>query len=93
MSIVASDQTITQSGTVTINSKIVGSESVAVPTGKFTALKVAQTINLDMVMTMKGGSRPMKTTVTTTTWYTHDVGVVKSMSDKFTSMLTDFVKV
>jgi len=54
MSIAAGDQTITQSGTVTINSKIVGSESVAVPTGKFTALKVAQTINLDMVMTMKG---------------------------------------
>lgn len=93
MSIAAGDQTITQSGTVTIDSKIVGSESVAVPAGKFTALKVAQTINLDMVMTMKGGSRPMKTTVTTTTWYARDVGVVKSMSDKFTSMLTDFVKV
>ena len=93
MSITAGDQIITQAGTVTISSKIVNSENVSVPAGKFTALKVAQTINLDLMMKMTGGSRPIKTTVTTTTWYARDVGVVKSISDKVTSMLTDFVKV
>lgn len=93
MTIAAGDQTITQSGTVTINSKIVGSEVVAVPAGKFSALKVAQTIKLDMVMKMKGGSRPIKTTVSTTTWYARGVGVVKSLSGTTTALLTDFVRV
>ena len=93
MTIAAGDQTITQSGTVTINSKIVGSEVVAVPAGKFSALKVAQTINLDMVMKMQGGSRPIKTTVVTTSWYARGVGVIKSVSDTIISQLTDFVRV
>ena len=93
MSIAAGGQTVTQAGTVTINSTIVASESVSVPAGKFTTLKVSQTINLDMVMTMKGSSRPMKNTVTTTTWYGRDIGVVKSISGTTVSQLTDFVKI
>ena len=76
--------------TVKTASKTLSSENVSVPAGKFTALKVAQTIDLELVT--QDDTTPMKSTETTIAWYARGIGVVKSSSGKFTSMLTDFVK-
>jgi hypothetical protein len=85
-------QAMTQSGTMNISSKIVGQETIKVPAGTFSALKVTQTIQQDMQMSVGGKSTPMKNTITTTTWYAKNVGVVKSIASTITTQLLKFTK-
>jgi hypothetical protein len=80
------------SGTMTILSKIAAEESVKVPAGTFTTLKVTQTIGQDLTMSMGGKSVPMKNTITTTSWYARGVGLVKSVASTITTQLVEFGK-
>ena len=80
------------SGTMTIVSKITAEESVKVPAGTFTALKVMQTIQQDMTTIMGGKSIPMKNTITTTSWFARGVGLVKSVASTITTQLLKFTK-
>jgi hypothetical protein len=83
---------MTQSGTMTINSKIDGEDTIKVPAGTFTTLKVTQTIQQDMVMNLGGNSVPMKNTIVTTNWYARGVGLVKSVAATITTQLIKFSK-
>jgi hypothetical protein len=85
-------QTMTQSGTMKIESKIAAEETIKVPAGTFSALKVTQTILRDMQMSIGGKSTPIKNTITTTTWYAKNVGVVKSIASSITTQLLKFTK-
>lgn len=76
ISIAMGEQTIIQSGTMKINSKIVAQETVNVPAGTFTALKVTQTIAQDMLMSIGGKITPVKNTISTTSWYAKNVGLI-----------------
>ncbi|MCX7601576.1 MAG: hypothetical protein N2Z75_06520 [Meiothermus sp.] len=62
-------------------SKVVGQESVSVPAGRFTALKVESTQTSRGTMKMGGRSSPMNLTVKSTSWYAPNVGLVKSQSE------------
>jgi hypothetical protein len=85
-------QAMTQSGTMNISNKIVGQETVKVPAGTFSALKVTQTILQDMQMSVGGKSTPMKNTITTTSWFVKNVGLVKSVASTITTQLLKFTK-
>lgn len=92
ISVAMGEQTMTQSGTKKISSKIAAEETVKVPAGTFTALKVMQTINQDMMMTIAGKSTPVKNTITTTSWYAKNVGLIKSVASSITTQLMKFTK-
>jgi hypothetical protein len=92
ISVAMGQQTMTQSGMMKISSKIAAEETVKVPAGTFTALKVTQTIAQDMQMTIAGKSTPVKNTISTTTWYAKNVGVVKSIASSITTQLLKFTK-
>ena len=79
-------------GTMTIVSKIAAEESVKVPAGTFSALKVVQTIQQDLTMSVGGNSVPMKNTIATTNWYARGVGLVKSVASTITTQLVKFTK-
>jgi hypothetical protein len=66
ISVSMGQQAMTQSGTMKIDSKIEAQETVKVPAGTFTALKVTQTIQQDMQMSVGGKSTPVKNTIITT---------------------------
>ncbi len=83
---------MTESGTITIDSKINSEETIKVPAGTFTALKVTQTINQDMQMNLGGKSTPMKNTITATSWYVKNVGLVKSVVSSNTTQLVKLSK-
>ncbi|QQR61067.1 hypothetical protein IPH19_01210 [Candidatus Uhrbacteria bacterium] len=59
-----------------ITNKVTAEESVTVPAGTFTALKVEQTIQVESTI----AGRPFNTTSNSTAWYVKDVGLVKSVS-------------
>jgi hypothetical protein len=92
ISVAMGQQTMTQSGTMKIESKITAQETVKVPAGTFNALKVTQTIFQDMQMNLGGKSTPMKNTITTTSWYVKNIGLVKSVASTITSQLVKFTK-
>lgn len=92
ISIAMGQQTMTQSGTMKISNKIAAEETVKVPAGTFTALKVTQTINQDMLMNIGGKSTPVKNTITTTSWYAKNVGLIKSVASNITTQLMKFTK-
>jgi hypothetical protein len=81
-----------QSGKMTIDSKIEKEETIKVPAGTFTALKVTQNIKQDMTMDIGGKSTPIKNTFTTTSWYAKNVGLIKSMVSTTTTQLLKFSK-
>ena len=81
-----------ETGTEKVHSKIVGSELISVPAGKFRALKVIQTTNSFRKVAQNRLSTTSKKTFTRTFWYAQGVGVVKISGEDFTSVLTDFVK-
>lgn len=85
-------QAMSESGTIIIESKIEAEETVKVPAGTFTALKVTQTINQDMQMNLAGKSTPLKNTVTATSWYVKNIGLVKSVVSTITTQLMKFTK-
>ena len=85
-------QDMVQSGKMTIDSKIEKEETIKVPAGTFTALKVTQTIKQDMLMNLGGKSTPVKNTITTTSWYAKGVGLVKSVASTITTQLVKFSK-
>jgi len=62
--------------TTKIMNKVVAEESVTVPAGTFTALKVEQTIEIQSEI----AGRPFNTTSMSTAWYVKDVGLVKTQS-------------
>jgi hypothetical protein len=92
ISVAMGEQTMTQSGTMKIDSKIVGQETIKVPAGTFSALKVTQTIQQDMLMNFGGKSTPVKNTITTTSWYAKNVGLIKSVASSITTQLMKFTK-
>jgi hypothetical protein len=92
VSIAMGQQNMTQSGTMKISSKIAAEETVKVPAGTFTALKVTQTIAQDMLMNIGGKSTPVKNTITTTSWYAKNVGLIKSVASTITTQLMKFTK-
>jgi hypothetical protein len=92
ISIAMGQQNMMQTGTMKISSKIVAQETVKVPAGTFNALKVTQTIAQDMLMNIGGKSTPVKNTISTTTWYARNVGVVKSIASSNTTQLLKFTK-
>jgi hypothetical protein len=92
ISIAMGQQNMMQTGTMKISSKIVAQETVKVPAGTFSALKVTQTIVQDMMMNIGGKSTPVKNTISTTTWYAKNVGVVKSIASSNTTQLLKFTK-
>jgi hypothetical protein len=92
ISIAMGQQNMTQSGTMKISSKIAAEETVKVPAGTFTALKVTQTIAQDMLMNLGGKSTPVKNTITTTSWYAKNVGLIKSVASSITTQLMKFTK-
>ncbi|MCE9586265.1 hypothetical protein K8R04_03025 [Candidatus Uhrbacteria bacterium] len=59
-----------------IASKVVAEESVTVPAGTFTAMKVEQTVTMDQTI----GGRPVHNVTQNTAWYVKDVGLVKTSS-------------
>lgn len=59
-----------------IVSKVIAEESVTVPAGTFTAMKVEQTITIDQTI----GGRPVHNVSQNTAWYVKDVGLVKTSS-------------
>ncbi len=85
-------QAMIQSGTMNIGSKITAEETVKVPAGTFSALKVTQTIVQDMQMSVGGKSTPMKNTITTTSWFVKNIGLVKSVASSITTQLIKFTK-
>ena len=92
ISISMGTQDMVQSGKMTIDSKIEKEETIKVPAGTFTALKVTQTIKQDMQMSIGGKSTPIKKTITTTNWYAKNVGLVKSVTSTTTTQLLKFTK-
>ncbi len=92
ISIEMGKSTMNQSGTMKISSKIAAEETVKVPAGTFTALKVTQTIAQDMLMNIGGKSTPVKNTITTTSWYAKNVGLIKSVASSITTQLMKFTK-
>ncbi len=85
-------QAMTQSGTMKVSNKIEAEETIKVPAGTFSTLKVTQTIQQDMLMNLGGKSTPMKNTITTTSWYAKGVGLVKSVASTTTTQLLKFTK-
>lgn len=62
--------------TTKITNKVTAEESVTVPAGTFTALKVEQKIEMQFEMS----GRPFNTTTNSTAWYVKDVGLIKTVS-------------
>ncbi len=91
-----SGQNMAQSGTVSIESTILKEETVKVPAGTYTALKVSQKIVLNLTMTLNGKNTPINTTNTSTSWFVKGVGLVKSVTavgkQTSTSQLVSFTK-
>ena len=79
--------------TETVHSKIVGVELIAVPAGKFRALKVMQTTQSNATVAQNGKATTSKENSTGTFWYARGVGVVKSSGKDFTYALTSFIKI
>ncbi|GIW37221.1 MAG: hypothetical protein KatS3mg073_1366 [Meiothermus sp.] len=75
------NQTIQMEQTLNTTNKVVGQESVSVPAGRFTALKVESTQITRGTMKMGGRSIPLNLTVKSTSWYAPSVGLVKSQSE------------
>ena len=92
MTIKTAAQETNASGTMTVVSKIEKEETVKVPAGTFTALKVTQTIAQDLKMEMGAQSVPMKNTITTTSWYARNVGLIKSVASTITTQLLKYTK-
>jgi hypothetical protein len=92
ISVAMGQQNMTQSGTMKISSKIAAEETVKVPAGTFIALKVTQTIAQDMLMNFGGKSTPVKNTITTTSWYARNIGLIKSVASSITTQLMKFTK-
>ena len=63
---------------VTASNKVLGQESVTVPAGRFTALKVESILTTKGSMTIAGRKMPVNHTVKTFSWYAQGVGLVKS---------------
>jgi hypothetical protein len=91
-----SGQNMAQNGTVSIESTILKEESVKVPAGTFTALKVSQKIVLNLTMVLSGKTTPINTTNTSTSWFAKGVGLVQSVTvvgkQTSTSQLVSFTK-
>jgi len=67
-------------GIVTQNGEIVGSESVTVPAGTFDTMKAVLKTEVDITVTMKGMSIPMKVPIETTAYFAKGTGMVKSVT-------------
>ena len=67
-------------GTVTQDGAIIGSESVTVPAGTFEAMKTELKTTVDITVTMKGMSIPMKVPIDTTAYFAKGTGMIKSVT-------------
>ena len=67
-------------GIVTQNGEIVGSESVTVPAGTFETMKAVLKSDVDITLTMKGVSMPMKVSIETTAYFAKGTGMIKSVT-------------
>ncbi len=70
--------------TTSVNSKVIAEESVTVPAGTFTAMKVAQTTTIDQSI----GGRAVHTVTNNNVWYVKGVGLVKTESTSAGSTFT-----
>jgi len=67
-------------GIVTQNGEIVGSESITVPAGTFDTIKAVLKTDVDITVTIKGMSIPMKVPIETTAYFAKGTGMVKSVT-------------
>jgi len=70
----------TGDGTVSQDGEIVGQDSITVPAGTFSALKVLTKTQMNLTVEMKGVSLPMNFPLETTAWFAKGTGMVKSVT-------------
>jgi hypothetical protein len=78
--LVAGGNTATAQGTVTYASTIAAQESVSVPAGTFTALRVDSTVTIALAMTVSGISAPTNFSFQVASWYVPNMGMVKTVT-------------
>lgn len=88
-------QDVYSKSTSTYNCTATGNESVTVPAGTFTAMRVECQTNITITVTMAGVEIPTNITFNSTIWYAPGVGMVKTdslLSDGTSSstLLTDY---
>jgi hypothetical protein len=66
-------------GKITVTSTVAGEESVSVPAGSYTAMKVTQHTTLDLSVTVRDFSAPMNISFESTSWFARGVGMVKTV--------------
>ena len=62
-----------------MTSTVVGEESVSVPAGSYTAMKISQHTALDLSVTVRDFSAPMNISFESTSWFARGVGMVKTV--------------
>jgi len=74
------DTSVDTQGTASFSFNAIGEESVTVPAGTFTAMKIHVDLKLDMDVTYSGFTAPAVFTIPSDIWYVPDVGWVKASS-------------
>ncbi len=72
---------------VVATNKVLGQETVAVPAGRFNALKVESVMSIKGSMTIAGRRMPINNTIKTLSWYAQGVGLVKSQFEGGSTVL------
>jgi len=67
-------------GTITLDFSATKTEHVSVPAGSYDALAVDQNVDFALTVEVSGVSQDVHLSFTGTTWYTPDVGMVRSVS-------------
>lgn len=70
----------TAAGTAQVTSTAVGMESVSVPAGTFSALRIDRQIQIDLVVDFAGSSIPVQFASSETVYFAEDVGMIRSNS-------------
>ncbi|MFN0073941.1 MAG: hypothetical protein ACKVVP_20875 [Chloroflexota bacterium] len=66
-------------GRISLQNRIEQEESISVPAGSFTAIRVQQRAELDLTVEVRQISAPMNVSVESTSWFSRGVGLVKSV--------------